>query len=457
MKCAVIVILDGVSYRTFAKLRRHGKVPFIDELSKEGMYIDKCYTVFPSATVSGHASISTAAFPAKHGLVGQAWYDRERREYIGYDFELTMPDNWIDASTNLNDMHLQSKTYFEIAAEHGIKSFSVDLIRKGADLKMSFVTPGVDRGVGFATKLMFLRKFARHKGVKKKSAVKKMLLKIFPLHVLQHEIAVMNTVKAIRAGCRFGVTWFMETDAASHIFGPDSFEGSEGKPFLYDSTEDAIRDADKELEKLYRKLSRLCEPILAIVTDHGQVRLEKGREYHVDLSEEFAKFGINAFMNIDPDEYKRRTGREGEVVFAPSGPRMAHIYVLNERRRDDVFSALQDMRSVEYVFYRESDGVYVSDGHEICRLEEYEFPDEYPRAKERVAGLMYNERCGDFVIAAKKGYEFERSEYKGAHGGLHFDESTGFAIVHSPRERESVREEGMITDVAPAVFSRLIG
>ncbi len=262
MKCAVIVVVDGVSHNVFWKLFKAGKLPFIEEISKESVVVDKCISVFPSATVSGHASISTAAFPGEHGLVGQAWFDRAKGEYVGYDFELTMPDNWIDASTNLNDEHLLAKTGFEIAREMGLKTFSVDLVRKGADLKMSFISPGEDKGVAIASRLMFLRRFARHRGVKRSSILKKLILKLFPLHVLQHEIAVRNTLKAVRAGCRFGVTWFMETDAASHLFGPDSFEGEEGKPFIYDSAEDAIRDADEELEKLYKGLSKNFEPIM---------------------------------------------------------------------------------------------------------------------------------------------------------------------------------------------------
>jgi len=81
----------------------------------------------------------------------------------------------------------------------------------------------------------------------------------------------------------------METDAASHLFGPDSFEGEEGKPYIYDSAKDAIRDADEELEKLYKGISRDYDPIIAIVTDHGQVRLKDGERYHVDLAEEFER------------------------------------------------------------------------------------------------------------------------------------------------------------------------
>ena len=81
----------------------------------------------------------------------------------------------------------------------------------------------------------FLRKFASYNAKKKKSIIKKTLLRLIPFHVFQHEIAVLNTLKAVKSGYRFEVTWFMETDAASHLFGPESFEGSEGKPYLYDS------------------------------------------------------------------------------------------------------------------------------------------------------------------------------------------------------------------------------
>jgi predicted AlkP superfamily pyrophosphatase or phosphodiesterase len=220
MKPAIIVILDGVNHRSYTKLKNLGKLPFIDELSKEGIEIKKCCTVFPSATVSGHASISTAAHPGDHELVGQSWYCRETGEFIGYDFELTLPDNWIDASTNLSDKHLGSvKTGFEVVKEYSIKSFSVDLIRRGADLKFSFITPGYDRDVAkIAEKFMFLRRFARYRSKKGKSLFKKIITRIIPFHTFQNEVAVNNTIQAIKLGCRFGVTWFMETDAASHIF-----------------------------------------------------------------------------------------------------------------------------------------------------------------------------------------------------------------------------------------------
>ncbi len=42
-----------------------------------------------------------------------AWFDRKKQEHIGYDFELTVPNNWMYVKTNLNDRH--------ICAVHGFK------------------------------------------------------------------------------------------------------------------------------------------------------------------------------------------------------------------------------------------------------------------------------------------------------------------------------------------------
>jgi predicted AlkP superfamily pyrophosphatase or phosphodiesterase len=454
MKCFVTIILDGINNKTFWKLMKKGRLPFIEELSKNSKIYKECITVFPSATVSGHASISTGKFPAEHGLVGQAWFDRERREYIGYDFELTMPDNWVDASTNLNDEHLTAKTGFEIAKELGLRTFSVDLVRKGADLKMSFIKPGEDKGFT-SSKLMFLRKFARHTSTKKSSRIKKLLKKVFPFHVLQHEIAVGNTIRAVRSGCRFGVTWFMESDAVSHLYGPDTFEGEHGKRYLYDSAEDAVRDADEEIEKLYKRLSEMYDPVLAILTDHGQSRIEKGKKYRVDLSEVFEKDGINAFTNIDPHEYEKRTGKEGDVIYAVSGPRMAHIYLLKDVL-SEVLDVLLSLSAVEFVFFRDGDGLKIGCDGEVTDFDDFEFGEEYPYAKKRVIGLMNNERCGDIVVSSKRGYQLERSDYHGGHGGLNYEDSTGFALIHSPHQKEEIVDRCMVTDILPEIVGMMV-
>jgi len=447
VKTAVVVIVDGVNQKSFEKLRKLGKIPFIDELSKESIEFKRCISVFPSATVSGHASIATCVYPAHHGLVGQSWFDRKTGEFIGYDFELTLPDNWIDASTRLSDEHLTAKTCYEILRQRGVKTFSVDLIKRGADYNFSFIKPGLDRGVKFARFLMFLRRFAGHSFKTRK--LSKLLFPIF-----QNEIAVMNTLKAIKIGCRFGIVWFMETDMASHLFSPESFEGIHGREFIYDSLEDAMRDVDEEVEKLYKGILRITgnKPILALVTDHGQSKLKEGEKYHVDLVEVLAEFGLNAFTNLDLEEYEKRTKKVGEVVIAVSGPRMAHVYSL--RRKDDVLDALKSLECIDQIIDRDRKVFYYDcEEFKLGEIDEV-LGDNYPRARERVEGLIQNERCGDFVITAKEGYEFEKANYKGAHGSLLYDDSVGFAMIRCGKNLEL--PECMITDVVKFVLNELI-
>ena len=446
MKVMLTIIIDGVNRDVYEKLLRAGKLPEIEELTKSALNIERCYSSFPSATVTGHVSIATSGLPERHGIVGQSWFDREGKEYIGYDFELTMPDNWIDAKSNLNDRHILGETWFHRARRMGFRTFSADLVRKGADLKMSFILPGEDRDVAIPRWLFFLRRFAKHTSVKKAGMAKKLLLKAFPFHVLQHEIVTRNAIKAVKAGYNFGILWFMETDASSHIYGPESLEGIDGKPYIYDSFEDAMRDADEEIGRI-RKALKDYELYINITTDHGQSRLESGREYHVSLSAELEGQGINAFTRLDPHEYEARVGRRAQVVVAPSGPRMAHIYLLDRGVAHRVHDFLADCRAVEFVFWREGREILVDDGEEISRIEEYGFGRDYPRAVERVRGLLESERSGDFVVTARKGYEFQVSSYRGAHGGLNAEDSTGFAVIHGEGYREEWVEEGLITDV----------
>ena len=93
------------------------------------------------------------------------------------------------------------------------------------------------------------------------------------------------------------------------------------------------------------------------MTDYGHSTLGKDKRYHTDLTVELEERGINALTNLDPKEYERKTKKKAEVVVAPSGLRMAHIYVLTERQR--VFEALRDIESVEFIFFREGERIFV--------------------------------------------------------------------------------------------------
>jgi len=353
----------------------------------------------------------------------------------------------MDASIKLSDEHLTAKTCYDVLRQRGVKTFSIDLIKR-ADYNFSFIKPGLDKGIGFARFLMFLRRFAKHKGGSKFSKLAKMFLPVF-----QHEVAVRNTIKAIKLGCRFGIVWFMETDFASHLFSPEKFEGN-GKPYVYDSFEDALRDVDEEVEKLYNGVVRIIgkEPILALLTDHGQSTLKSGKKYHLDLVKVFSEYNLNAFTNLDLKEYEARMKKKADAVIAVSGPRMAHVYAL--RNREKVLEVLKSLECVDQIILRDEKIVY-HEG-EAFRLEDVDevLGEEYPHAFERIDGLIVSERCGDFIVTAKKGYEFEKADYKGAHGSLLYDDSVGFAMIRCGKDLEI--EKCFITDVVKLVLRELI-
>lgn len=90
----VIIDIDGLSrgafsipavaneLQNFKKIigqYEHGPGKF-----QHAMYFTKATTVFPSVTLTGHASIFTGVYPGAHGIVGNEWFDRQSGDFINY-------------------------------------------------------------------------------------------------------------------------------------------------------------------------------------------------------------------------------------------------------------------------------------------------------------------------------------------------------------------------------------
>ena len=61
----VMIVLDGISKIALEK----AETPTIRDLIKEGVYADKCFTVFPTVTSTTHVSLNTGAYPETTGYV----------------------------------------------------------------------------------------------------------------------------------------------------------------------------------------------------------------------------------------------------------------------------------------------------------------------------------------------------------------------------------------------------
>jgi len=123
-----------------------------------------------------------------------------------------------------------------------------------------------------------------------------------------------------------------------------------------------------------------------------------------------------------------------------------------------VFDVLKNLDCVELIAFKENEEIKIHYKGETIGLDNigsYLSNEEYPFAKERIAGLMESERCGDFVITAKKGYEFQKGENKGAHGGLNFEDSVSFAVAHILGQKEINIDFALSVDVVRMAFEKV--
>ena len=93
-------------------------------LSKEGVRASAMEPVFPSLTFPNHYSIVTGMYPAHHGLVGNSYYDRERKDIYKMSNKQMVRDGaryggtplWVLAEKN----NLVSASFFWVGSEADI-------------------------------------------------------------------------------------------------------------------------------------------------------------------------------------------------------------------------------------------------------------------------------------------------------------------------------------------------
>jgi len=72
----VLLIVDGLGYRSLCRLTAGGELPAIRSLMKEGLFFPLT-SVFPSTTVAALATLTTGLTPLSHGMIGYRLYLRE--------------------------------------------------------------------------------------------------------------------------------------------------------------------------------------------------------------------------------------------------------------------------------------------------------------------------------------------------------------------------------------------
>jgi len=436
----LLVIIDGCNvpdmlYVMEKKKNIHEALPkeirypdsSFKKMREEGIWVENAICGFPSVTISEHACILTGAYQGKHGIVGLDWYYRLEDEYVRYYYG--GPD-WISRvekifdivySLNQEDLNPGIRTIHDFFEESG--SVYEPIYRNSLYvLPPSYYNPreklGRIRGMG---------------GWFRKSPFSDEAIMALGIELLK------------KKDPEFLVIWLPETDGVAHKFGPGSEE---------------VRKRIALLDDMLADLLRECRDRIVIITsDHGMSRTKTSLEksYHVNLATLLSRGGIRAEIGGNAKE-------GANVVVAPNG-RAAHIYLIESSLREPIINILSGHESIDQIFYKEVDKVYVHtkegkrdiDGFEPLRETlsiEGRVVEKYPNGVERIRQLFSTTRCGDLVITAREGYDFawEDSAFlRGSHGSLYYEDSRVPLMIYGAGKGNI--DKAKTVDIMPTILS----
>ncbi len=126
---AVLIDVDGVRADTFAQIVASGRAPNLARIFASALWFDHATTVIPTVTMAAQASIVTGTIPARHGVPGNQWYDREQSTLVDYmtsvgiscvyGFTVLAGSGCIGG---LGNRHLEAPTIYEAAAAKNLDS-----------------------------------------------------------------------------------------------------------------------------------------------------------------------------------------------------------------------------------------------------------------------------------------------------------------------------------------------
>jgi hypothetical protein len=83
-KRVVYVVVDGMSTTAFEQAVATGRAPAFAFLKDRARYVRDSVSVFPTITPCATASLVTGETPARHGVPGMCWYDRNAQRFVNY-------------------------------------------------------------------------------------------------------------------------------------------------------------------------------------------------------------------------------------------------------------------------------------------------------------------------------------------------------------------------------------
>jgi predicted AlkP superfamily pyrophosphatase or phosphodiesterase len=145
-KLVVLLVVDQMRADYVDKFRGQWTGGLKRLLAEGAWFRAAAYPYAATETCPGHSTISTGAFPASHGIVANAWWDREQQKM----------------TTCTNDPNAKNSAYAGGSAKGGDSAWRMQIPSFAEELK--FQTGGATRVVTFSVKARSAITMAGHKG-----------------------------------------------------------------------------------------------------------------------------------------------------------------------------------------------------------------------------------------------------------------------------------------------------
>ncbi|MTI31496.1 alkaline phosphatase family protein [Cytophagales bacterium RKSG123] len=253
MPYVILISLDGYRYDYTEKYNAENLKRIASHIQAKALIPS-----YPSKTFPNHYTLVTGLYPENHGLVGNEFYDPERKgEYRVRDKATVRDGSWYGGTP-----------LWVLAEQQGVKAASYFWVGSEANIQG-----------------------------------------VFPSYYKHYDGSVSNSRRINQVidwlklpeeeRPHFITLYFSDVDTAGHLYGPDSKE-----------TGNAVRKIDKVIGRLKEKLEELDIPVnLMVVSDHGMSPVDYR---YVDFPEDYINFkefenvskSSTIFMVYDQDKAK---------------------------------------------------------------------------------------------------------------------------------------------------------
>ncbi|MBO8171369.1 MAG: alkaline phosphatase family protein [Bacillaceae bacterium] len=451
MKKVILLLIDSLMPDVLEEEVNHKTIPALKFLMERGQYSKDCVSVFPTMTASVDSSLLTGVYPDVHRIPGLIWFDHENNEIVNYI------NGWKCVSRlgvsrcvenilyRLNEVHLsdQVRTIFEELSEKGKTSASINAIIHRGTKAHSLKLP------------LFMKIFKRFRQMKTVSGPE--VLTLGTMVETSDELTIPRDVRGIKK--MLGINDIFASQVVQSLIRsgkqPDFILGyfPDNDHEIHKTNpahaENALIRVDQHIQDILNAYGTwdeaLEQSVFIIISDHGQTRIGKGKDYNIDLDlmlQPFAVLQLNESV----------TNRHELVVC--NNERMVYLYPLKQEVQNRVIGELKKEARIDIIAWKENGGVRVEEGGSGKALffrpegsvtdiygEDWELDGDpgtldlkwdnetlqygdYPDVLARLYGALYAQDAPVIVVTARPRFEFKSRYYPthlngGSHGSLH--------------------------------------